>query len=238
MTQFNSDKFIPAVQELQQFAFSQQGSMSIVRWVGYGLLALAFFDIIEMLIPPNFMNPAWEFQTIGALVERVPVPLIGFVLVFFGERYARTKLEIPILKFLSWLTLLFGVLFILLIPLGIVNTVRLNKQSVNQITTLSTQQISKAEQLEEQVNQATPEQISNLFKSQGRSLEGKSPEEAKNQLLSQVSQAKAQIKTQAQTTQSQRDVNLIKNSAKWNLGALVAAALFISLWKATAWARQ
>ena len=104
MTKSNSDKLIPVVQELQDFAFSQQGSMTIVRVLGYGLLLLALFDIIEMFIPPNFMNPAWEFQTIGALVERVPVPLIGLVLVFFGERHSRTKWEIPILKLLAWLT--------------------------------------------------------------------------------------------------------------------------------------
>jgi hypothetical protein len=238
MTKSNSDKFIPVVQELQHFAVTQQSSMTIIRLLGYGLLALALFDIIEMFVPPNFMNPAWEFQTIGSLVERVPVPLIGFVLIFFGERYARTKWEIPILNVLSWITLLFGILFIFLIPLGIINTVRLNNQSIAQIRTLSTQQISRAEALEKQLSQVTPEQIDKFFKSQGRSLEGKSPEEAKDQFLSQVSQAKEQIKTQAQATQSLRGFNLIKSSAKWNLGALVAGALFITLWKATGWARQ
>ena len=31
------------------------------------------------------MNPAWEFQTFGGLVERVAVPLIGLVFVFYGK---------------------------------------------------------------------------------------------------------------------------------------------------------
>ena len=238
MTKSNSDKLIPVVQELQDFAFSQQGSMTIVRVLGYGLLLLALFDIIEMFIPPNFMNPAWEFQTIGALVERVPVPLIGLVLVFFGERHSRTKWEIPILKLLSWLTLVFAILFFLLIPLALTNTIRLNTQSVAQIQTVSTQQASQAEQLEQQVSKASPEQISNFFKSQGRKIDGKSPDELKNQLLSEVSKAKKQIKTQAETTQSLRGLNLIKTSAKWNLGALVAGTLFLFLWKETRWARN
>lgn len=65
-------------------ADSDQGqSIYRLRWVGYGLLLLALFDTIEVLTPPQFTNPAWEFQTIGALVERVPVPLLGLVLVFF-----------------------------------------------------------------------------------------------------------------------------------------------------------
>jgi len=237
MTKSSNEKFVPLMQELQAFAFSQQGSMTILRSLGYGLLLLALFDIVEMFVPPNFMNPAWEFQTFGALVERVPVPLIGLVLVFFGEMNSRSKWEFPILKLLSWLTLLFALLFFLLIPLGVGNTLRLNNQSAAQISTLSKQQISQAEQVEKQLNQATPQQIDNFLKSQGRSLAGKNPEELKTQVLSQVSQAKKQIKTQAEATQSLRGLTLIKSSVKWNLGALVAGSLFISIWKGTRWAR-
>ncbi|MDF5720970.1 MAG: HpsJ family protein [Rhizonema sp. PD37] len=238
MTKSSNDKLIPVVQQLQEFAFSQQGSITLLRILGYALLVLALFDIIEMFIPPNFMNPAWEFQTLGALVERVPVPLIGLVLVFFGELYSRTKWEFPILKVISWLTLLFAVLFILLIPLGIVNTVRLNSQSSTQISTISTQQISQAEQVEKQLNQATPEQINNLLKRQGRSLDGKNPQELKSELLSEVSLAKTKIKSQAEATQSLQGLNLIKTSVKWNLGALISGALFFIIWKQTNWARQ
>ena len=237
MTKSSNDKFVPLLQELQAFAFSQQGSMTILRSLGYGLLLLAFFDIVEMFVPPNFMNPAWEFQTFGALVERVPVPLIGLVLVFFGEMNSRSQWEFPILKLLSWLTLLFALLFFLLIPLGVGNTLRLNSQSAAQISTLSKQQLSQAEQAEKQLNQATPQQIDNFLKSQGRSLDGKSPEELKAQVLSKVSQAKKEIKTKAEATQSFQGLNLIKSSVKWNLGALVASGLFISIWKGTSWAR-
>ncbi|MDF5733678.1 MAG: HpsJ family protein [Rhizonema sp. PD38] len=238
MTKSSNDKLIPVVEQLQEFAFSQQGSITLLRILGYALLVLALFDIIEMFIPPNFMNPVWEFQTLGALVERVPVPLIGLVLVFFGELYSRTKWEFPILKVISWLTLLFAVLFILLIPLGIVNTVRLNSQSSTQISTISTQQISQAEQVEKQLNQATPEQINNLLKRQGRSLDGKNPQELKSELLSEVSQAKTKIKSQAEATQSLQGLNLIKTSVKWNLGASISGALFFIIWKQTKWARQ
>ncbi len=51
-------------------------SSSLFRLVGYGLLVLALFDLIHILIPLQLMNPMWEFQTVGALVERVPVPLL------------------------------------------------------------------------------------------------------------------------------------------------------------------
>ncbi|MCM0594358.1 MAG: HpsJ family protein [Gloeotrichia echinulata IR180] len=237
MTKSTNDQFMPLVKELQEFAFSQVGSMTILRILGYGLLLLALFDIVEMFIPLNLMNPAWEFQTFGSLVERVPVPLIGLVLVFYGEFHARSKWEFPVLNLLSWLTVLLALLFVLLIPLGVFNTIRLNKQSVDQISAASQQEISKAEKLQQQLSQATPEQITNFLKSQGRSVDSKSPQEVKNQVLSELSQAKDKIQTQAKDAQSTQNLNLLKNSVKWNLGALVSAALFFNIWKTTSWAR-
>lgn len=239
MTQSNADnKLTSLVQELQGFAFTQQGSMTILRVVGYGLLVLAVFDVVEILTPPSFMNPVWEFQTLGGLVEHVPVPLIGMALVFYGEMYARNKREILILKGLSWLTLVFAIIFILLVPLGIIDSVRINKQTTAQIGIISEQQVSKAEQLEKNLNAATPQQIENFLKSRGQSLQNTSPEQAKSQLLTQVGKAEAEIKTKAETTESSQKLALLKSSVKWNLGALVSGTIFFMFWRLTSWARS
>jgi hypothetical protein len=235
MTKSNSERSTP---QFQQFGFTEEASIGVLRVIGYGLVLLALFDWIEIFAAPNFMNPTWEFQTIGALVERIPVTFIGLGLIFYGEMRSRTKWEYPIIKLLSWLTLLLALIFFLMIPLGIANTVRLSKQATTQITAASTQQITQAEQLEKQLNQATPEEINNLLKQRGGSLNGKNPEQFKGELLSKVSQAKAGIKDQAKTVQSTRGFNLIKTSVKWNLGALVASVLFASIWKGTRWIRQ
>jgi len=47
------------------------------------------------------MSPVWGFQTLGALVEHVPVPLLGLVLVFYANGDSRTKAERLSLKYLS-----------------------------------------------------------------------------------------------------------------------------------------
>lgn len=233
----NEQQIFPLVKELQNFALSQAGSMVILRSLGYGLLLLALFDVIDIFVPPNLMNPAWEFNSFGAIVDRVPVPLIGFALIFYGNRYARGKWEILSLKLLSWLTLLLAIIFLLSIPLGINNTIRLNRQSNFQIYSLSQQQISQAEQIENQIRQATPEQINTFLKAQRRTLENKTFQEKRQQIVSEVSQAKAQIKAKAQATQSSRNLTLMKSSVKWNAGALIAAVLFFVFWKTTRWAR-
>lgn len=230
MTKSNAEKY-----NTPQFSLTPEGTISILRTVGYGLLLLALFDWVEILIPPQFMNPAWELQTIGALVERVPVALIGFALIFYGELESRSKWELPVIKLLSWLTLLLAIVYLLMIPLAIGDTVRLSKQSTEQLRSASQQQITRAEQLEKQLNEATPQQIDNILKQQGAAFEGKSAQQVKDELASRILQAKTQIKNQAQTTQSAQKLNLMKSSIKWCIGALVTATLFFSIWKGTRW---
>lgn len=230
MTKSNAEKY-----NAPQFTLTQEATIAIMRTLGYGLLLLAFLDWVEILVPPQFMNPAWELQTIGAFVERVPVPLIGFVLVFYGEQEWRNKWELPLIKLLSWLTLLLAIIYFLMIPLAVVDTVRVSKQSTEQIKSTSTQQIARAQQLQQQLSQATPQEIENLIKQQGAASEGKSAQQVKDELESRLSQAKTQIQNQAKTVQSQQGLSLMKSSVKWSLGALVSAALFFSIWKGTRW---
>ncbi len=130
-------------------------SIPLFRWIGYGLLILALFDLIEMFVPPRLTNPAWEFQTLGALVERVPVPLLGLVLVFYGKNNWRNRWEKPILKFLSWAALLFGVGLLLLIPLGVINTVRLNQYNNQQIAARVNQRIAQIQPIYDELEKAT-----------------------------------------------------------------------------------
>lgn len=61
-------------------------SSGILRLVGYGLLVMAIIDVFFLVIPPQLMNPLWEFQTVGAIVERIPVTLLGIVLIYYDER--------------------------------------------------------------------------------------------------------------------------------------------------------
>ncbi|BAZ11097.1 hypothetical protein NIES4071_29230 [Calothrix sp. NIES-4071] len=229
MTKSTAGNYVP------QFPLSQEATIGILRTLGYGLLLLALFDWVEILVPPQFMNPNWEFQTIGALVERVPVPLIGFALIFYGESQARSRWEVPIIKLLSWLTLLLAVVYFLMIPLAVIDAGRISQQRTEQIKSASTQQIARAQQLQEQLSQATPQQIDNFLKQQGAAAEGKNAEQVKEELTSRLSQAKVKIKNQAKTTQSTQEFNLTKSLVKWSLGALVAGSLFFSIWKGTRW---
>jgi hypothetical protein len=242
MTEFNISKVIETeVSKLQDSVKSIDSSLEFIgvwRIVGYGMLLLSLFDLIETFIPPNFMNPGWEFQTMGKIVERVAVPLIGLVFVFSGKLERRGKWELRLLAILSYLTLLVALLYIMLIPLGVVNTIRLHNTNINQINNQYNQQVSQANQLQKRLSEATPTEIENILKSQGGSLDGRNPEEVKQQIASGITQAQQQLKAQVEASKSTSRLNLFKSSVKWNLGALISAALFFTFWKGTSWARK
>ncbi|OUL29001.1 hypothetical protein BV378_06860 [Nostoc sp. RF31YmG] len=216
-------------------------SIFTLRFLGYILLILAAIDVINILIPFRFTNPVWEFQIIGALVEHAPLPLIGSTFVFFGEKDYRNKIEVYILNFLSWAALLGGCLFFLLLPLGINDTWRINNQNYVQITNQTAQQMTQILQAKALLNKAkSNEDLNRIFKSlnpQRNTPELKNPQEVKTQLLSQIGQLEKNINNQAQVTHSNTRKELIKNSVKWNLGALVCSFAFVWIWQATDWAR-
>lgn len=218
-----------------------QTSLLLFHLTGYGLLLFVLFDLIDTVFPPRFMNPVWEFQTIGAVVERVPLPLLGLVLVFYGEANFRAKWEATVLKLLSRASLLVGVLFLLLIPLCVSNALRINGINNNTIATQSTQQMSQIRQLEEQLGKATANDLESLLariNAQGGSPDINNPQELKSRLLTEVNKTEKALNTQAKATRRDKRFGLLKSSLKWNLGALISGVLFIRIWQATHWARE
>ncbi|MGA7952216.1 MAG: HpsJ family protein [Gloeobacterales cyanobacterium] len=203
---------------------------SLVRAVGYGLLLLVLFDLVAMLISPRFMNPSWEFQVFGELVEKVAVPLIAIVLVFFGEEQSRGKFERIFLKGLSWLCLLAGVVLILLIPVTLSNVERLDVQADDVFLAQYNQQLNQAKQLEQQLKKATDDEVKRILQSQGQSLANQSPQQAKNQLLAQLTKAKQKLSADYEAKRVEQHLTLLKNRNKWCVGALVSGILFIYVW--------
>ncbi|MEH2379711.1 MAG: HpsJ family protein [Nostoc sp.] len=173
-----------------------------LRFIGYILLILSFIDVVNIFIPFQFTNPVWEFQMIGALVEHAPLPLIGSMLVFFGEMNYRRQVEIYLLNFISWAALLAGILFLLLLPLGINNTWRIDNQNRMQITNHSSQEMTQIQQIKNVLSKATTNQdINQIIKSlnpQENTPELKNPQEVKSQLLSQIWQLEKNTNNQAQ----------------------------------------
>lgn len=217
----------------------QRGHL-LIPLLGYSLLLLAFFDYVYIVYPPQFTNPLWELQTIGALVEHVVAPLLGLFFVFYRHEGPINTWERKILGLLSWVSLLLGLLYLLMLPLGIIDTWRIYQYNNIQVSAQLSQQSQQLQPIKQKLNQAkTDEQIEKLLASltPQTSPKIKSPQTSKDQLLTQISQAERNIKVQADNVRDSQRQTLLKNSVKWNLGALVVGTLFIWIWHFTDWTR-
>lgn len=220
----------------------EQRSHLLMPVLGYGLLLFTLFDYIPIIIPSRFTDPAWELQTIGALVEHVAVPLLGLLFVFYRNQGYIFKWERNLLGFLSWICLLVGLLYMLMLPLGIADSWRLYYANKTQVAARASQQRQQFQQAKGQLNQAkNDEQIKQVITSltpKIRSEDIKNPQVFKDQFLNQISEGERRIQVQANKVWTDQSQTLIKNSVKWNLGALVSGTLFIWIWYLTDWARR
>jgi hypothetical protein len=212
----------------------KSASLALLRLVGYGLLILTLLDLGAILMPPQLMNPVWEFEALGQIVERVPVPLLALALIFFGETQLRRKWERPLLKILSWLSLAFAIFLLVTVPLwGVMNTIRINNQNSTQLTTQLNAQREQVAAVEEQLNQASVEDIAEFLQSQGVD----SQDASKEQLLAELETAKQRMESEFNSQSTSRRNTLLESAIKWNLSAFISSFIFAYMWHLTRWAR-
>lgn len=217
-------------------------SLSIIRLVGYGLLIMAFVDLLIILTPPQLMNSVWEFETIGTIIERLPVTLIGIVLVFYGERNERTPIEAAILRWLSRGILLLAIMLILTIPLNIVNGFRIYYQFNAKVNAQIIPRVDSIEEFKGKVQAADSlEQIESILETGVQQdlilSDSLDSEQLKTNIIQRLQDNQDTLRSQIQEVRQERRFLLLKKSVKWNLGALVTSVIFLFIWKQTIWAR-
>lgn len=129
----------------------------------------------------------------------------------------------------------------LVIPLCIIDGLRVNTLNATRIETQVQQRLSQLQQVQEQVEQSSSNnlrQLAEQIRNTDASFEAEDPELIKSEVLSRLSTTKEQIQNQAKITRSNQRRILLKNSVKWSLGALISSTLFFIIWKNTIWARK
>ena len=218
-------------------------SVATVRMLGYGLISLALIDFISILIPLKLMNPVWEFQTIGVIIERIPLTLLGMVFVFYGTRAGRKLIETKLLKGISWFCLIFAMFLIITFPLNIINGFRIYYGNSAQVKLQVANKVENITKFQTDLQSAeTLEDIGSVLGKQSKKKVKLAPdlnkEEFKSSILENLSNNQTQLKSQAKQLNSQKKFALLKQGIKWNLGALISAFIFFFIWKETTWARM
>jgi hypothetical protein len=183
--------------------------------VGYGLLVISLAGYGEQFASPRFESALWKFQLSGALVENSPILLLALFLIFsegldsplpFFERCLRPCL--------SCFCLILGISFFLLVPLESLLWFDLDAT----IGKKSAAEVLKADQLEEQLKKAKPEE--------------------RDAYLQHGNPAPEAIRAAALGTLHRDRITIIVKCLKWSIEALAAGSVSICIWNASRWTRQ
>ena len=217
-------------------------TISILRIVGYGLLMMAVVDFMNLLIPPELMNPDWEFQIIASVIERIPVTFLGIVFVFYEDTNYRTPIEKMLLKIISWSCLVFAIFLILAIPLNINNAFRIYHKYNASVNYQLIPRLEVIQDFQTQIESAdSQETIANILQKRS-STKVKIPESLdinnfKDSITEKLQKEETSLQNTAQSSRNKKRYQLLRKVIKYNLGALISIYLLIFVWKHTFWAR-
>jgi hypothetical protein len=219
----------------------EERSFSLLRWAGYILLALSLIDYLAILIPLRLTDPVWEMQTIGQLVDHIWSVLLGLVFVFFHQKDYVTATEIFFLRYLSWASLIFGLLYLLMLPLGVNDSLQLYQRLTIQVNRQVDQRIEQITNLQQKITEInTPEQLTAIAKfinPQFNTQSNSDLEKLKQDLLQQTEIAQRQLSPTANKVKKEQTQRLIKQAVRVNFGALISGISLIVVWRLTNWTR-
>jgi hypothetical protein len=220
----------------------EKRSFALLRIAGYFLLVFSLVNYLAILLPPQLTNPNWEFEAIGRMVDNVWSILLGFTFIFlFTQSSIINGKQIATLKFLSWIALVIGIFYLLMLPLGINNSLTLYRNITNEFATQEARQKEQIQQITQRLQTVTsPGQLNSIASSLNIPIDpnsNKSPEELKKQISEQIQTSAQTALNTATTAKRGQTRNLIKTSVRINLGAIISGFCFISLWRFTGWIR-
>lgn len=218
-------------------------TLLLLRMLGYFLLFLFLLDMSFALIPLKFTDAAWELNTYGQIIERIPLLLLPFPLIFFGEYNNRMNWERLAPKIVSWMAIPMAIFLLLGIPLIVLNTTRVQNLQHIELLKNSTIQINASEKLADRLNKASEDSeirdvLKELALGQQETLANiPDLQEAKKNLLTKINDAIVENKSQVEIKKRQISIFLWKNCAKWAIAGLLSAILLIYFWIQSKWAR-
>jgi len=111
------------------------GAKNLCRIVGLVCVFGFLFDMAVLFLPPQLGNVEWRIGLVQEFANRSIILLFGIALMIFGSLgNSRSRI-----KLISKLSTVLGVVFFLVSLLSIVDSIRLNQQAVNAISSQETQ---------------------------------------------------------------------------------------------------
>ena len=98
-------------------------SVDLLSLAGAALALAGFFDLVLAWVPLGIGNPEWEFGTVTGMLNGLPLPTVGLVLVLISARergrIVLARIIGSVFAILAVATILAGVLYALDVPLAL-----------------------------------------------------------------------------------------------------------------------
>lgn len=245
MNKISEQELLQELKYLQTTNASLLTAIPLIHFIGYGFLILTLLNLIYILIPLNLFDPFWRLDILKGFIDQIPVALIGSVCTFYGGNLYRSQRERIMLKLSHNLVLAYGILFLLLIPIGIVDTGKIYQADNQRNQFVAQEKIIAIQANKEKILKTkTTTDLANLLKTfiapkiVTNTSDKSQLEPLKNQVLDIFETQEQRVKRQIEWTNKNRFAYLIKNSLKFNLGSLTTAILFLNIWRCNKWVQK
>jgi hypothetical protein len=209
---------------------------------GLGILLLAFFVLgtLSSLTDLRLKNPTTELRFASQMTDRIPLALLGMVLLLCHPRFLRFKAEALGLRFLTFFAVGLAAFYLLLIPVTMNAGAQLFRNNSFQLGERIKEQVERAKKVQEATLSLTPEQQEGMVARYNKGNPQKKPVTVKEFLKildEEVKSQEAKLEQERRSLLNTQQRNLYTaqfiQSSQCFLGA--AALVLLFLW--TGWAR-
>lgn len=209
---------------------------------GMGILLLAFFVLgtFSGLTDLRLKNPTSELRFATQMTDRMPMALLGMVLLFCHPRFLRVKAEALGLRFLSFSTIVFALFYLLLIPITMNAGAQLFRNNSFQLGERIKEQVERARRVQDATLSLTPEQQEGMVTRYNKSNSQKKPVTVKEflQILNdEVKSQEAKLEQERLALLNAQQRNLYTAQFIQSAQCFLGAAAFVLLFVWTDWAR-
>jgi hypothetical protein len=211
--------------------------------VGYGLLVLFALDIAQALIAYRPFRPEDDQALILQIIERIAVPLVAYVLVFWWEAPSASRFELRVRKLLSIGSLFAALACAVLAVMAVHSGLRLHGRANLAIELQERELTTNLQRLAKDLPTLPTAQVQLAYQELLRRGFGQmkptalTPEDMRREIVAALPLAiEASHTASLQASAQARRLQLLM-SGKYFLGALISGVLFFLIWDATASAR-
>ena len=214
--------------------------IQLFRVVGGLLLVFFLIESLSALTDLRLRNPTSELRFASQMTDRIPLGLLGMVLLLCHPRFVRHKPESMFLRMLAALPLGLAVFYLLLIPLTMNAAANYFRNVTANLGLQAEEQVKKVRAVRDTTLNLPLEQQEVMVERYNRANPKKQPVDLPGFLKTlndEVKASEARLEQERRSVIGSQERNLYTAQFIQSLKILAGAAAFFLIWKMTDWAR-